>query len=388
MSGLERTMMAMAVALGALPAATRPARCAPPPPPPATRPTTATAATTTSAPSALISLDLDNAEGAEALAELARAAGVEMAPIHDVVLSSISGRHATLHMTREPYWRVMHELCAQLGIEPLGVRRVPGQKMLGVGLATSGWPLRPYAIGGPFIVMPTTVYRERMLLLGPEPQVTDHCSLSFIAWAEPSTWPLVWESLQIESIEDDAGARIELTGPEFPAAAATGSDTATLQRSIALKLGPKSKAISRIKGVAAMVAQTRSEVLRVERLTTGTSASKTIGSYTIDVRFTLVEDGMNVEVVVGDARREPSSWPARLLYLRGGPAPRLQDAAGQDWYASGPGMAIPHEGPAHTTLHYMRLRRTAGEPATFAWEVPTETIQVRVPFEFRDLPLR
>jgi hypothetical protein len=149
------------------------------------------------------------------------------------------------------------------------------------------------------------------------------------------------------------------------------------------------KTIKRVKGNVKFLIQTKSETLDIPDVLTAKNVTKTVANVRImlkgvkkngeqyDVSMTIYRDGLNQQ-----------DWNA-MQYP--GYAVQLLDKEGKPLSAHGWG-----GGGGATELNYnWNFSRNGwggdetkpGEPARIVWEIPTETRESVVNFEFKDLPL-
>ena len=153
----------------------------------------------------------------------------------------------------------------------------------------------------------------------------------------------------------------------------------------------RAKKIGLLKGYVRVLAQTKTDRIDVPDIAKAKGTVYTKAGWRVEVQD-FAENGGQYTLRLEVTRDVPSrpqrgqppkyEWRDRL----DGDAIQLLDAEGRRLERSGYSM----NGQNHIYKCEMHFRRTgtpAGPPASLAWEFPTEAQELRIPFEFKDLPL-
>lgn len=331
----------------------------------------------TLAPS-LITLHVSHSSPRQVFDEIARQCGAAIHTNPQRLWDEAGWPALTLDIDRQPFWEVMRDLG-----ERLDVHCLPDDSH-GVRLMRGAWTPDGITASGPFLVAADVINTRRRLMVG--------VSL----YGEPKITIVRIERLRFDGAIDNNGNRLMPLTPRpmnFGLRPWGGIGSTTGWRVYATLQHPAGEGdkIASFKGSVTVAVQTRSEnwevpdpvgMPAVTRLVDGIpvtlasfgpkSASE---EYQLQVR---IPDGWANRMTMGQIME---SLRTRLQVVddRGGPL-MLRDLS-----EHGLGSGINFEldfvadaGPDGTP---------PGKPARVVWEVPTETRQLTIPFEFRNLPI-
>jgi hypothetical protein len=308
---------------------------------------------------------------------------------------------------RQPFWTVMKDLCDRAGVAPAGggsdgllVLAATGPRAGPAAPASArgverAWGSAPTLVSGPFLVAVSNISRSHHVDLAAPKNVTRDVRLVISVYPEPKLRILQGApAARITEAIDDKGNSI-LSSTNFSTYMQTRSDW-VWNLNAALRPHPQTgNRIALLKGSGRFIVQTRSDSAEVDGVMSARGQTRAIGGR----RFTLKElrRGPDGESYVAALTLYRAGWTQNEWNYMGSynnNTFRLLDAQGRPLAR----VYTPPEagGSAAKTEISVTFRRhntevpggeLAGEPAKLVWEVPTETRELPVEFEFKDLPL-
>jgi hypothetical protein len=306
---------------------------------------------------------------------------------------------------RQPFWAVMKDLCDRSGVMPVagggdGVLVLGAAPPRGEGLPASprsgnrAWGSAPTLVSGPFLVCVSSISRRHQVDLAAPKNITREVRLMISVYPEPKLRILQGSpAARITEAVDEKGNA--LAQVNYAAYMQTRSDW-VWNLSATLRPDPRGgDRIALLKGSGRFLVQTRSDSAEVDNVLAARSQTRNIGGR----KFTLKEvrrspDGSSyvAAITLFRAGWTQSEWNHMISYNNN--TFRLQDEQGRTLARA---TTRPDGGPsterADISVTYRRGAadptggEPAGEPARLVWEVPTETRELPVEFEFKDLPL-
>jgi hypothetical protein len=338
-----------------------------------------------------ITMHLKDATPQQVFAELSRQASTELRVSPPTLWESRAWPRIDIDLERQPFWLAMREICTKVGVAPQnnGIER----EMVIMDRQGGGpsWGTAPVSAHGPFMVMATMVntYASRDFN---QPAVTRRsCNINLLVYAEP----------KIRVLQGSYGARVDEAVDEheqswvMPGQQAEGMQpNMTWVWPLSVSLMPPENAgkkLARLKGSGRFVIQTRSEQAEITNVLD--PKTKNVTRVVGGKRFTLKEvrragDSYIVTLTLYRAGWNPNEWNYmypqsifKLLDGAGKPLPRTSNTGG-----GGGGEQVD------ISIHFQRQNwapsdNDTADPVRLVWEVPIETKEVVVPFEFTDLEL-
>ncbi len=344
----------------------------------------------------LITLHARGAAPAEVFAEVARQAKTSLRPSPPNLWEKPSWRALDVDFNRVPFWAAMQELCLRTGLTLLpqmgGEILVAGRPTASDGpaarssLAGRAFTGAPASIHGPFLITATHITRSSVVDLAQPRQLPRTCDVFFLAHAEPKLRVLLAQNeVEIEEAVDESGRSLAAQEASGQGIQTGVSGFWNLRTSLLPQ--PQSQRVAVLRGKARFLIQTRSDQAVIEDV----MAARNVERSAAGKRFVLKEarrvgDGYEVILTLYRAGFHPSEWNLFLPQY----GFRLLDEQHEALLLSG----VATRGGAEQADFTLRFQRrswsgsdAAGEPRSLVWEVPVETREVVVPFEFRDLPL-
>jgi hypothetical protein len=289
------------------------------------------------------------------------------------------------------FWQAIKELSGKTNVtlQRVGMDR----ELVLVQGQGKPWLNLPTAEHGPFLVVAHSAYLSHIADLTTK-EVRRGCTIRFTVYAEPKIKVLKGlYSAEIEEAVDENGAPLAPQQAR-PDRMATNSSWAWSMNAILTPPPGVGERIERLRGSGRFIIQTRSEKAEIDDILNAKGVVKVI---------------QNDRLVIKEVKTTGVTYTVHLALERGGPSGggaalaadwnennlaatlRLVDANGDPLtrrnYASG---GVTDE---QVSMNLIFSRQdwngnvSAGEPVKLIWEVPTETAEISVPFEFRDLPL-
>lgn len=339
-----------------------------------------------------VTLHLDDADPREAFARLARQAGADLQPYPDNLWTQEHWPRVTLHAEREPFWSVLRQLAGQAGVE---LREINGTLRVMQG---SGQTAGRAVVQGAFLVVASQITRTQTIdLTADRPATDEHFAIQLSAFAEPKLTVLrAAAGLTLDEAVDDRGN--DLVPPPDPANAAGGADGGfyggdgswSLQAQLRYPKDPGTR-IARLRATAAFTLQSKSQRVELGNLSAVKDREQTVAGTRVVFRdFKKTDaDTYTLRVVVAQQPDAGEAWEQLHNSLQ--TRLKVLDAAGQPLDPRGYG-STGRNNEVEMILTFGPSQRPedgrkSGDPVRVVWEVPTETRDVIVPFEFTDLPL-
>jgi hypothetical protein len=339
----------------------------------------------------LITLHVRGGSPKDVFAEISRQAGADLRPSPATLWDAKPWPAVDLDFDRKPFWLVMREVCDLFGVSPKSngnerdveiVERVSSNN-------SKPWGTSPTVVNGPFMVSATYINRSHYADLNQPNNVRRNASVQLLVYAEPKLRVLQGTyNARIDEALDEAGNSLVPPGVSHDGLQPNSNWVMNLNCSLT-PTEQTGNRIARLKGAGRFLVQTRSETAEVVDVLNARNVSRTVGGK----RFTLKEVRKNGEssyqatITLYRAGWNLAEWNYMYPYSNF----RMVDAAGRSLArvtASGQGGG---QDQTDVTIQFQRSSlaggEASGEPVKLVWEVATETREVVVPFEFKDLPL-
>jgi len=336
----------------------------------------------------LITLHMKKAKPAEVFAEISRQASADLRPSPANLWESKSWPATDIDLDRQPFWQAIGDVCNKFGLAPqnnMANEMVIGERSAGPKLFGEA----PSVISGPFLVGCGYINRSQSIDLNQAKNVRRNCTVQFMIYPEPKMRVLQGtHTVRIEEAVDEKGNSLAIPG--LPPDMAFNPNTWPWNMSASLMPQVNTgKEIAQLRGSGRFIIQTRAEQAEIGDIQNARAVTKVVAGR----RFTLKE-----------VRRQGNQYVAMLTLYRAGWTPnewnymmypqqtfRMVDARGVPLMRLGNGNSGGGVDQMDIDIQFQRQNwngtENAGEPVKLLWEVPVETKEIAVPFEFRDLPL-
>ncbi|MFI5379057.1 MAG: hypothetical protein ACHRHE_07165 [Tepidisphaerales bacterium] len=356
--------------------------------------------------------------------EFARQTGYEL-----VIQKDRNGRPpnlppVSLAIEKQPFWAAMREVCDKADLT-IWITGMPDSKLTltpvrGMGMG-GNIMANPASIHGAFMTVITQLQRLNTADLADLPKINRNLMMNINVYVEPKVKIVKWFSVP------DMAEAVDEKGNSLLAPAVAAAQAPPVQRAawsygrgigwmavpLAYPPGAGEK-IASLRGKIRAVVQTKGEKLEIAEVMKAENVEKSAGGRRITLK--------------GVKRLNEWQYQATIVFYRGAmddqqfrdllsnPGMQLVDADGQEFMSAGgqwggvwmngggmvfqPGGA-PNPAPAgpaaeqtETEVKLMFYRQgrmgqagAPAEPAKLVWDLVTESREIAIPFEFKDLPL-
>jgi hypothetical protein len=339
----------------------------------------------------LITLHVKNATVQRVVAELNRQCGAARGAALTVWPSEGFGGGAvrgtiTLDADRQPFWLFMRDFCAQSGFS---LQDIDGQLRLVRGGTN---PLDgPYVLNGPFLICAVAANQNDSVYYANQRPDVHSLQLDLMVFIEPKV-KVVDRDRQatLEEATDDLGQSLIPPAPVdqqhwSPREGGEGAFNVGISLVRQSRAGSK---LSRLRGSLRVQVETRSQKVEIDKLLSAAGTTATLGHWTLHV----------VDVKLIGHRSCTLQCEATTAVDPGDGFPQFDynsiavvDASGKH-VQGGMNSSTGHLGPDGARMKWSTTYSWGddggtGQPVKLVWEMPVETRQVDIPFDFADLPL-
>lgn len=346
----------------------------------------------------MVTLRLTDASPAELFAELSRQARAELKLYPSNLFEHGRWPRVSIDVKGKPFWEVMRELGPRLGVRVGGHTGELRLMSAGGGAGPAGdFLASPFAhVSGPVLFVPGQLTRTQVVDLTGPPAHSGAFQLSMTAVAEPKLVVLQADgAVRLDEAVDDRGNSLLAEGVAPPAGPLnTGGRVFPITCRLKYPDRNPGRTIARLRGTMRFVIQTKSERLEIADVLASKEVHWTAGDARVVVHgMTRGPDGYELQLGIGSAQPAPvgagrgAGWQLHQSMQN---RLRLLDANDQPVERRGYSSRNADD-RTEFTLQFSEAThphgRRAAEPLKLVWEVPTETREVAVPFEFKDLPM-
>jgi len=333
----------------------------------------------------LVTLKLENAAPKDVFDELAKQEKVEFST-QPKNLWNKPGSPFSIDMTEQPFWVAMKDACAKAGIS-LKYATDSAEPKIILSRDNQDWVSYPTATNGPFLVSLIGLHRANTVDMRKPGEVQKTFFAKFTVFCEPRfrllRGPL---NLKIEEAVDDKGnSLIPKDAADAPMNFVT-SWVYNVDGKLAYPKEPGTK-ITKLRASAKFIAQTKSETIEYADPLTTKNVTKDVAGRKIvikEVRRGAEEYEATVTFIRGDI--PPEKWEQTVF-----PGNSLQLIDGDRHSLVAHGFGMGGKGDEATFVFKFEKEppqgSRIGKPLKLAWEIPTETKELPLLFEFKDLPL-
>lgn len=347
-----------------------------------------------------VTLHLKDVAPEDAFGALAKAAGVKFGGADTMWDNKALPESVSLDVDAKPFWEVFAELSALSGVGPNpwmyggGGRRITLVPIAQMGPNGASFSKRPHVIIGPFMLVANSISRNRTVDLANPSAITDNTNIQLSVMCEPRIRVGQISQFAISEAVDENGLSLLNANPNMMRMDSMSDVSRTwMFQSNANLVVPANagKRIATLKGSLLLNVFTRMETFEVPDLGKAADVSKVIGG----TKYTLQQ---------AQPGKQADTWDVSLLVtqeklLDVGPrqvgyaavqASQLLDADGNAWQPGGAGGSGSTGNMTYKMTYYGNRgggEKKPGVPVKFVMELPAEVKEVRIPVEFKDLPL-
>lgn len=336
-----------------------------------------------------ITIHVKDAKPADVFAQLGKQARCEFPTWpRNLFEQNMNNTLITLDADHADFWTVFKDACQKTGVFP---QQMGNDRGMTLQQGSSSYWNGPSVTSGPFLIVANRIYRSNSIDLANPGNVQHDFQLGLCAFAEPKI-KVVQSSynVHVDECVDDKGNSLVSANRMYDGMS-NGQQwmwnlTANLNYPAPEKVG---KVITRFKGKIKFLIQTKSETLDVPDILKVNNLQKTVAHRRMlikeckkngeqyEVQITLYRDGLSQQ-----------DWQS---IQNPGYTVKLQDKDGRSLSANGWGGG----GGGNEMTYNWNFNRNSwggeegkvGEPHRLVWEIPLETRETDVPFEFKNLPM-
>jgi len=334
--------------------------------------------------SSYITLHLKDAEPRVALAEISRQAFAPLAVFPDDLLEQGGLPKVNLDLVRQPFWVAMRQFSGQTGLDLQPFNE--GVRLMRSGMRANG----PSVIFGPFLVVATQISRTQVIQLGQDGGANGGQSdfrLNLVAYSEPKLKVLRSSGVKLDEAVDDLGNSLLFSGPDNRGYYGGSAGYWQLSVQLAWPEKPGSR-IARLRGSENFTVQTKAKTIEIDDLPSAKEKTESLGGMVLTVHsFAHNADTWELKVSMKVNSLNSPGWAQIQQVFQTGM--RVVDSQGVALDRRGMNSRGTND---HVGNHLvdMTLQFAASggrNPVKLVWEIPLETKDINVPFEFKNLPM-
>jgi len=357
-------------------------------------------ATTQAARPATITLHVRDVPARKVVAELSRQAGAVLPLTPPDLFDQNPLPPVTLDVDGKPFWTALEEVSRKTGLEPMASPDDAYPRLV-LGLNGGGFWQEPHVVGGPLVIFANEVERNHSVELrrSTPGEFERRITVNLTAFAEPGLRVLsASPGVKVTTAVDEAGHRLNPSPgdpetPDFSPASNPGNGLYAWNLAVVLEAPPAgAKSIAKLGGVTYVRVQTASERVEIDDVMKQRNLTRTVAG----VPFTLkslkkVDIEYLLQLSLRRDRKREVEWQNLHGSIYNGRM-ALYDNKGR----LVAGRATENGGDygdrkIDATLRFVREPGVsdpdAGEPYKLVWLAPTQSKDLPVPFELRDLPI-
>lgn len=352
---------------------------------PSTRPTTQAASGALEPPPVLqyfgpdatpISVKFENVSPKIVLDEIAKQSKYELGTYPPTLWTTKSKiKPISLAYDQQPFWPVLMQFCAAAGVYPYAPE---GSRQI---LLYPGYAARVRCPGyarGPFLVVLNQITCSSVRDASTS-NTTSELTLQFTLFLEPKITPLNFPRIaRIEDARDDLGNDLD----QIAESASSGSSSSPWSVAVSARLKCPRKPgqrIARLAGYVAINVQGERGLLEVDDVTKARDVGKMVGDTRVLFKtLTKTDRGYQAAFQIESSAERAAQRVANYPGLA-----RLLDASGRQYR---PLAGAAAEDGRSFTIDFTQPQRI-GAPAKLTLNIISGKHEIKVPFEFKDLPL-
>jgi hypothetical protein len=331
----------------------------------------------------------------EALGKIVQATGVEIVTDSQTLFAPGQGQAPGamfIDVRRQPFWLAMDSVCRAARV---GVRGVSaGDPRIVVFERNEGTPLwgdRPHVVSGPALFVPEALTRVDQRDFFRAKPAAPVVTLALDAWLDPRLQALTTAGpMRLIEAVDEAGNALPRDPADTDAAGGPNGAQWLHKLRVRLALPPDAgKRIARLRAEVTFVAISRSETWEIEKLADAKGQKRDVLGFPVEVQEVTIRPGggaVRVGAVRGGA--DAATWGRFLHLFQDSLVTQMQllDETGTPMRKPGWGSSSSAQF-IHRTVDFTAEGNDQAKPTKLVWVVPTETRDVTVPIELRDLVL-
>ena len=336
-----------------------------------------------------VTMSLKNATPKDAFAELGKLARYEFPTQPPNLWQQAANGTVTAEYDDVDFWTAFKDLCQKAGVypQPYG----GGARMTLQQGSNPQWA-GPSTVSGPFLIVANRIQRTNSVEFTTPDNVQRECNLTLTAMSEPKV-RVVQSSYAVdvkEAVDENGNSLVA------DAQSSYGMNSGqqwmwNLQARLAYPEKNAGQRVARFRGAVKFLVQLESETFEVTDVLTAKAVEKRIANRRIQFKQAKKqnENQYEVQVVLYRDGMPQAEWGAMSSSAQG---VKLLDKDGRalssnGWGTSSDGQKLEFNWSFGRQQHFGAGEGKPGEPYRLTWEIPTETREMEVPFEFKDLRL-
>jgi len=336
-----------------------------------------------------VTLKLKDAKPQDVFASIARQAHTEFLTTPSNLWQNGALPAVSFDLERVNFWTAFKEICQKTGIYPQqgnNDRRMTLQQIGGGG--NTFWN-GPSVISGPFLIVANRIYRSNSVDLANPANVQHEFNIAFTVFSEPKL-RVIQSSyyVNVDEAADEKGN--SLVNSERVYGSINSGQQWMWNASARLNYPENAgKQIARFKGNMKFLLQTKAETLDVPDVMKVKNVTKTIARRRMLIKE-VKQNGEQYELSM-TLYRDDMPQQEWFALQNPGYTVHLLDKDGRQLTSSGWGGGSNDREMNYTWTFNRNVwngrQEKLGEPFRLVWEIPVETRETTINFEFKDLPL-
>ncbi|HEY7116108.1 MAG TPA: HEAT repeat domain-containing protein [Tepidisphaeraceae bacterium] len=293
----------------------------------------------------------------------------------------------TMDLERVNFWTAFKEACQKSGVTP---QQIGNGHRMSLCRGTAAYWNGPSVVTGPFMVVANRVYRSNSIDLASPANVQRDFSLGLSAFAEPKIHVIQSSyNVNVEEAVDDHGNSLASSDRIMNGMSSGQQFIWNLSARLAYPAHNPGTRIARFKGSVKFTVQTKSQTLDVPEILNAKNLERTVAGRRIVIKQAKKNgDQYELQMTIYRDQMGEQEWSS-MQYP--GYALRLLDKDGKALSSRGWGGGFDGK-EMNYNWNFARDAwggedTRAGEPFRLVWEIPTQTREMEVRFEFKDLPI-
>ena len=335
----------------------------------------------------LITLKLTDVPPKQIFEEIAKQAQTEFLLSPKTLWTTVTSPQS-LAAENQPFWLVMKEVCSKAEISLKYATDTAEPKII-LARDKQNWTQLPAVASGPFLVSLRGLQRSSFVDMHKPTEVQRTFMAKMTVFCEPRVRLLRASMIaKVESATDDKGNSLAIKTPDADEATMNFVTSWVYNLDANLEF-PKDAGtkVTSLKCSAKFIAQTKSETIEIADPTAAKGTVKSIAGRKITLKELRRSDAeWEAVMTLGRDQLTAEQWAGALFP---GQSLKLLDAEGRSVVAKGFGVG----GKGDELSFIFKFEKDPpkasriGKPVKLVWEVPTETKELFLSFEFKDVPL-
>jgi hypothetical protein len=335
----------------------------------------------------LVTIRLENAAPKQVFDELANQAALAFSTLPAKMWDKNPGAPVTFIAENQPFWLAMKDACAKTGVSLKYATDTAAPQII-LTRDNQDWTNYPAVGSGPFLVNLIGLHRASTVDMRKPNDVQRSFFAKFSVFCEPRV-RLLRGSLnaKVDAATDDKGNSLTPKSTEEIPLNFVTTWAYNLEGKLEYPAANAGTRIPLLRASARFIVQTKSETIEIPDPLAAKNVTKSVAGR---------------KVTIKDVQRAPEEYQATVTFSRDqipadqwpgtvfpGNTLRLVDADGKMIIARGFGLGGKSDDSTYVFKFEKEPPRGSriGKPLKLIWEIPTETREIPLAFEFKDVPV-